>query len=38
MLRIRCAIYNGTFKQIFADYMAARRLASRHREQIGDAP
>jgi hypothetical protein len=23
MLRIRCAIYNGTFKQIFADYMAA---------------
>jgi hypothetical protein len=24
MLRIRCAIYNGTFKQIFADYMAAQ--------------
>jgi hypothetical protein len=23
MLRIRCAIYNGTFDQIFADYMAA---------------
>lgn len=23
MLRIRCALYNGTFKQIFADYMAA---------------
>jgi hypothetical protein len=23
MLRIRCAIYNGTFKQIFGDYMAA---------------
>jgi hypothetical protein len=22
MLRLRCAIYNGTFKQIFADYMA----------------
>lgn len=25
MLRIRCALYNGTFKQIFADYMAAHR-------------
>lgn len=24
MLRIRCAVYNGTFEQIFADYMAAR--------------
>jgi hypothetical protein len=24
MLRIRCAICNGTFKQIFADYMAAQ--------------
>jgi hypothetical protein len=24
MLRIRCALYNGTFKQIFADYMATR--------------
>jgi hypothetical protein len=24
MLRIRCAIYNGTFDQIFADYMAKR--------------
>jgi hypothetical protein len=24
MLRIRCAIYNGTFKQIFADYMIAQ--------------
>lgn len=24
MLRIRCAIYNGTFKQILADYMAAQ--------------
>lgn len=24
MLRIRCALYNGTFKQIFADYMAAQ--------------
>lgn len=24
MLRIRCAIYNGTFEQIFADYMAAQ--------------
>ena len=23
MLRIRCALYNGTFKQIFEDYMAA---------------
>ena len=23
MLRIRCALYNGTFDQIFADYMAA---------------
>jgi len=23
MLRIRCALYNGTFKQIFDDYMAA---------------
>ena len=23
MLRIRCAIYNGTFDQIFADYIAA---------------
>lgn len=23
MLRIRCALYNETFKQIFADYMAA---------------
>jgi hypothetical protein len=22
MLRIRCALYNGTFKQVFADYMA----------------
>lgn len=22
MLRIRCTLYNGTFKQIFADYMA----------------
>jgi hypothetical protein len=26
MLRIRCAIYNGTFKQIFADYMAAQAV------------
>jgi len=25
MLRIRCAIYNGTFPRIFADYMASRR-------------
>ena len=25
MLRIRCAIYNGTFPHIFADYMATRR-------------
>lgn len=25
MLRIRCAIYNGTFPRIFADYMATRR-------------
>jgi hypothetical protein len=24
MLRIRCALYNGTFEQIFADYMAAQ--------------
>jgi hypothetical protein len=24
MLRIRCALYNGTFEQIFADYMASR--------------
>jgi hypothetical protein len=24
MLRIRCALYNGTFERIFADYMAAR--------------
>ncbi|MGH2943376.1 MAG: ISKra4 family transposase [Solirubrobacteraceae bacterium] len=24
MLRIRCALYNGTFRQIFADYMAAQ--------------
>lgn len=24
MLRIRCALYNGTFDQIFADYMATR--------------
>lgn len=24
MLRIRCALYNGTFKQVFADYMATR--------------
>jgi hypothetical protein len=24
MLRIRCAVYNGTFKQIFQDYMAAQ--------------
>ena len=24
MLRIRCALYNRTFKQIFADYMAAQ--------------
>lgn len=24
MLRIRCALYNGTFKEVFADYMAAR--------------
>jgi len=24
MLRIRCAIYNGTFKQIFEDYMTAQ--------------
>jgi hypothetical protein len=24
MLRIRCAIYNGTFDQIFADYVAAK--------------
>jgi hypothetical protein len=22
MLRIRCALFNGTFEQIFADYMA----------------
>lgn len=27
MLRIRCAIYNGTFKQIFADYMATHTAA-----------
>ena len=26
MLRIRCAIYNGTFTQIFADYMAAQAV------------
>ena len=24
MLRIRCAVYNGTFKQIFADYIATQ--------------
>jgi hypothetical protein len=24
MLRIRCAIYNGTFDQIFAEYVAAQ--------------
>ena len=24
MLRIRCAIYNGTFPQVFADYMATQ--------------
>jgi hypothetical protein len=31
MLRIRCALYNGTFNQIFADYMVAqaREKASR---------
>ena len=28
MLRIRCAIYNGTFEQIFADYMTARGVKS----------
>jgi hypothetical protein len=28
MLRIRCAIYNGTFDRIFADYTAARARAS----------
>ena len=28
MLRIRCAIYNGTFDQIFVDYMAAHGLKS----------
>lgn len=26
MLRIRCAIYNGTCEQIFADYMAAQAI------------
>ena len=26
MLRIRCALYNGTFKQIFEDYMAAHAV------------
>ncbi len=25
MLRIRCAIYNGTFERIFTDYMAKHR-------------
>lgn len=29
MLRIRCAIYNGTFSRIFADYMATRRARPR---------
>jgi len=28
MLRIRCAIYNGTFDQIFADYVAAKDVKS----------
>jgi hypothetical protein len=28
MLRIRCAIYNGTFDQIFADYVAAKSAKS----------
>jgi len=28
MLRIRCAIYNGTFDQIFVDYMAAHGVKS----------
>ena len=27
MLRIRCAIYNGTFERIFADYMVTRSAA-----------
>jgi hypothetical protein len=27
MLRIRCALYNGTFEQIFADYTAAHQAA-----------
>ena len=27
MLRIRCALYNGTFDKIFADYMSARDAA-----------
>lgn len=28
MLRIRCALYNGTFKQIFADYMTAHPVGN----------
>ena len=28
MLRIRCAVYNGTFDQIFADYMASHGAKS----------
>jgi hypothetical protein len=40
MLRIRCALYNGTFKQIFADYMTARDAKGTALcfEQIGHAP
>jgi len=26
MLRIRCAIYNGTFPQVFADYTATQTV------------
>lgn len=31
MLRIRCAIYNGTFERVFADYMATRTTAESSR-------
>ena len=29
MLHIRCALYNGTFEQIFADYMASRHTPTK---------
>jgi hypothetical protein len=33
MLRIRCALYNGTFERVFRDYVRAQRSARRRRKR-----